>query len=40
MGKDGKEDWTAWADVQATQLFLMWMGRRKASNCIEAVSYG
>jgi len=39
MGDDGTEDGTAWADVQAIQLFPMWMGR-KVSNCIGEVLYG
>ena len=33
MGNEGTEDKTAWADVQAIQLFPLWMGR-KVSNCI------
>jgi len=39
MGNDGTEDGTAWADVQAIQLFPMWMGC-KVSNCFGEVLYG
>jgi len=37
--KRRRDDGTAWAGVQAIQLFPVWMDR-KVSNCIGEVSYG